>query len=132
MPNPKITLIGRLGQDPSPLGSSGVRLRVATNDVRKNDKGEWENGETSWWTVKLWKKQSEYAKQVLQKGQEVTIVGTISEESWTDDFGNKKSSYEITADTVSVNTFSLIDNNKKKYSEKNNWDITPSNTTVPF
>ena len=35
MANPTITLVGRLGQDPAPIGDNGLRLRLVTNDRKK-------------------------------------------------------------------------------------------------
>ena len=94
--NPKVTLVGRLGADPESIGTSGVRLRVVTSDRAKNDKGEWEDRDTSWWTVKAWKTLAEQTKKTLKKGQEVIISGTIYQESCTDSSGNTKTSYEVT------------------------------------
>jgi single-strand DNA-binding protein len=70
MSNPTVTVVGRIGQDPEAVGSNGLRLRVATNDRVKNDAtGEWEDKNTSWWTVKAWKRLAEQSKDVLKKGQ---------------------------------------------------------------
>ena len=108
--NPKTTIIGRVGQDPEAIGS-GIRFRVATSDRYKNDQtGKWEDGETSWWTVKAWKNLAEQSKSVLKKGQEVIIYGSMREENWTDSAGNKKTSYEIVADNIALTTFSLNKN----------------------
>lgn len=104
--NPKITLIGRVGQNPEKMGASGVRFRVVTNDSAKNDSGKWEDKNTSWWTVKAWRSLAQQAN-ILQKGQEVIITGTIAEDTWTDTTGAKRSSYEITADNIAVTTFTL-------------------------
>ena len=105
--NPKITIVGRIGQDPEAIGS-GIRFRVATNDRVKNDTtGQWEDKNTSWWTVKAWKNLALQSKQMLRKGQEIIIVGTMSEENWTDSTGNKRVSYEIVADNIAVTTHSL-------------------------
>ena len=42
MANPTVTLIGRLGQDPTEINNGGLRLRIATNDRVKNDTtGQW-------------------------------------------------------------------------------------------
>ena len=85
MSNPTVTIVGRIGQDPEAIGSNGLRLRVATNDRVKNDStGEWEDKNTSWWTVKAWKSLAEQSKLTLKKGMEVTITGKIYEETWTD------------------------------------------------
>lgn len=106
--NPVITIVGRIGQDPEAIGSNGLRLRVATNDRVKNDAtGEWEDKNTSWWTVKAWKRLAEQSKDVLKKGQEVIIVGKVYEENWTDKEGAKRTSYEINAESIAVTTFSL-------------------------
>ncbi len=108
MANPTITIVGRVGSDPESVGSNGLRFRVATNDRVKNDTtGAWEDKNTSWWTVKAWRTLADQSKSVLKKGMEVTVVGKIYEETWTDKDGIKRSSYEINADSISVTTYSL-------------------------
>jgi single-strand DNA-binding protein len=105
--NPKVTLVGRIGQNPEPIGS-GIRMRLATNDRVKNEStGQWEDKDTSWWTVKAWKSVADSAKNIIRKGQEVIIVGNMREENWTDKDGNKRVSYEIIADSIAVTTKSL-------------------------
>ena len=108
MANPFITLTGRIGQEPESVGANGVRLRVATSDRVKNDQtGQWEDKNTSWWTVKAWKSLAEQSKITLKKGMEVTITGKIYEENWTDKEGQKRTSVEINADSIAVTTFTL-------------------------
>jgi single-strand DNA-binding protein len=112
MSNPTVTIVGRIGQDPEAIGSNGLRLRVATNDRVKNDStGEWEDKNTSWWTVKAWKRLAEQSIDILKKGQEVIIVGKVYEENWTDKEGTKRTSYEINAESIAITTFSLAKNN---------------------
>lgn len=106
--NPKVTVVGRIGTDPEAIGTSGVRMRVVTNDRVKNPQtGAWEDRDTSWWTVKAWKTLAENSKDVLRKGQEVIVVGNMREENWTDKDGNKRISYEIIADSIAVTTKTL-------------------------
>ena len=105
--NPKVTLVGRLGADPESVGTSGVKLRVVTSDRSKNDKGEWEDRDTSWWTVKAWKTLAEQTKKTLKKGQEVMITGTIYQESWTDNAGNNRTSYEVSADSIGLTAYTI-------------------------
>jgi single-strand DNA-binding protein len=114
--NPVVTIVGTLGQDPVAIGTSGIRLRVAQNNrVKNQDTGQWEDGETSWYTVKAWKHIAEQAKSLLKKGQEVILVGELREETWTDNkTGEKRSSYEITADHIGVTTYSLSKNQPKQ------------------
>lgn len=106
--NPKITLVGRLGTMPEKMGATGVRFRIVTADRGKADNGNWEEKDASWWTIKAWRGLAEQAS-VLQKGQEVIVVGTISQDSWTDTDGSTRTSYDITADSLGVSTFSLTE-----------------------
>jgi single-strand DNA-binding protein len=106
--NPKITLVGRLGTLPEKMGATGVRFRIVTADRTKTDTGNWEEKDASWWTVKAWRGLADQTA-VLQKGQEVIIVGTISQDTWTDTDGSTRTSYDITADSIAISTFSLTD-----------------------
>ena len=127
--NPVITIVGRIGQDPEAIGSNGLRLRVATNDRVKNDStGEWEDKNTSWWTVKAWKRLAEQSIDVLKKGQEVIIVGKVYEENWTDKEGTKRTSYEINAESIAVTTFSLA----KKIDKDDEFPSYKKFAEVPF
>ena len=119
MSNPTVTVVGRIGQDPEAVGSNGLRLRVATNDRVKNDTtGEWEDKNTSWWTVKAWRRLAEQSKDVLKKGQEVIIVGKVYEENWTDKDVIKRTSYEINAASIAVTTLSLSKSSKTPREEQ--------------
>jgi single-strand DNA-binding protein len=105
--NPKITIVGRLGKDPEAIGS-GARFTVATKDRVKNDKtGEWEDRDTSWWTIKAWKTLGQQALSSLKKGQEVIVVGTIYQENWKDSNGNARTSYEVNAESLAITTYSV-------------------------
>lgn len=116
MANPTITLVGRLGQDPVSIGDNGLRLRLVTNDRVKNEEtGKYEDSATSWWTIKVWGRLAEQSRNSIKKGQELTIVGKIYEENWTDKSGTNRSSYEIRADSVAVTTYSI---NKEKAMDK--------------
>jgi len=107
MANPSITIIGRLGMDPVAMGN-GIRLRVVTNDRVKNEKtGEWEDRDTSWWTVKVWNKLAEQSKEVLKKGQEVVITGKIFEENWVDSNNIERTTYEVRAESIAITPYSV-------------------------
>lgn len=129
MANPTITIIGRLGQEPESVGQNGLRLRVVTNDRVRSDAGQWEDKDTSWWTVKAWRKLADQCKDTLKKGQEVIVVGKIYEENWTDSQGNKRSSYEVRADSISVTTYSLQNMEPAKEAE-GTWSVKASD--LPF
>lgn len=129
MANPIITIVGRVGSEPEAIGSNGLRFRVATNDRVKNDvTGEWEDKNTSWWTVKAWRTLAEQSKSVIKKGMEVIIVGKIYEENWTDKEGVKRSSYEINADSISVTAYTL----SKDKTQSNDFPSYKTFAEVPF
>ena len=125
-----ITIVGRVGSEPETVGSNGLRFRVATNDRVKNDTtGEWEDKNTSWWTIKAWRTLAEQSKAVIKKGMEVIIVGKIYEESWTDKEGVKRTSYEINADSISVTAYTL---SKDKAPNSNDFPSYKTYAEVPF
>lgn len=130
MANPIITIVGRVGSEPEAVGSNGLRFRVATNDRVKNDTtGEWEDKNTSWWTVKAWRTLADQSKSVIKKGMEVIIVGKIFEDTWTDKDGVKRSSYEINADSISVTAYTL---SKDKAQSNNDFPSYKTYSEVPF
>ena len=130
MANPTITIVGRVGSDPKIVGSNGIGFRVATNDRVKNDTtGAWEDKNTSWWTVKAWRTLAEQSKSVIRKGMEVTVVGKIYEDAWTDKEGVKKTSYEINADSISVTTYTLY---KDKAPSNDDFPSYKTMAEVPF
>lgn len=83
----KITLIGRLGQNAEAKTAQNKRdyviLNLATQENWKNDKGECET-RTEWHRVYAWSQLSKFAR-TLQKGQLITIEGTLHYREVADD-----------------------------------------------
>jgi single-strand DNA-binding protein len=102
---------------------------VATQDRVKNDAGQWEDKDTSWWTIKVWGKLAEQARDVLKKGQEVTITGKMREEQWTDNAGQKRFSTDIKAESISVSVYTLQKDSKPSYNSDDIWNV---NGDTPF
>jgi single-strand DNA-binding protein len=110
MSNPEITIVGRIGTEPeykSFGGNNILKFRIITSDRRKTDDGRWEDVNTSGWNVVGWNKLAESSKNVLEKGQEVIVVGTMKEDSWTDKEGNNRKTTEITASNIAVTMYSV-------------------------
>lgn len=117
-------VIGRLGADPERIGSTGARFRLSSSDRAKNEQGQWEDRDQTWTTVKVWGKNAEHVMATLKKGQEVIVVGTLVEDSWTDNAGNKRTSYELKADHIGATVFTLAKNTSSVASlgaEDNPW-----------
>ena len=129
MSNPIVTVVGRVGNDPEAVGSNGVRFRVATSDSKFNSEtNKWEDGPTSWWTIKAWRNVADNAKSVIKKGQEVIIVGAMYEDRWTDKAGVERNGYEINAKHISVTSYSLA-KNLVGAGTNDGWDMSQE---VPF
>lgn len=110
MSNPEITIVGRLAADPDyrEFGSNNVaKFRVITSDRRKNEDGDWVDANTSGWNVAAWNKLSESCRGVLARGQEVIVIGSVKEDTWTDKEGNSRKSVEVTASTIGVTTYAV-------------------------
>jgi single-strand DNA-binding protein len=110
MSNPEITIVGRLAADPEfrEFGSNSVaKFRVITSDRRKNEDGAWVDINTSGWNVAAWNKLSESCRNVLSKGQEVVVIGSVKEDTWTDKEGNSRKSVEVTASSIGVTTYAV-------------------------
>lgn len=101
------TVVGRLGTDPERIGSTGARFRLFSSDRVKNEQGQWEDRDQTWTTIKVWGKNADYVMSTLKKGQEVIVMGTMAEDTWTDKEGNKRSSYELKADHIGATVFTL-------------------------
>jgi single-strand DNA-binding protein len=83
----KVILIGRLGQNAEAKTAQNknkyVILNIATQESWKNDKGDYEN-RTEWHRVFAWSNLSKFAK-TLQKGQLITLEGTLRYREVTED-----------------------------------------------
>jgi single-strand DNA-binding protein len=107
MSNPTITIVGRIGTEPEfrSFGTSeNVKFRVITSDRRKNENGVWEDANTSGWSIVAWGKLAESCKNLIE---EVFILGSIKEDTWTDKEGNQRKSMEVNASNIAISTFQI-------------------------
>lgn len=104
------TVVGRLGKDPERIGSTGARFTLSSNDRVKNEQGQWEDRDQTWTTIKVWGKNADYVLATLKKGQEVIVVGTMAEDTWTDKEGKERRTFEMKADHIGATVFTLSKN----------------------
>lgn len=99
---PSITIIGNLTADPelrwTQAGKPVVNFRVACNERRKNEAGEWVDGESLFIKVVSWRS-SEAIANSISKGTRVVVYGDLVQNDYEQD-GVKKSSYEVRALSV--------------------------------
>lgn len=103
----QITLVGRLTADPelrfTPNGLAAARFTVATSRRRRNQAGEWEDTDVTFWPVVAWDQLAEHIAETLTKGAAVIVVGQAHQNSWTTDDGQKHTRIEVRCDAVGPN-----------------------------
>ncbi len=98
----KVILVGRLGRDPETRYTSGgqavANFSIATDESFKDRNGERQK-RTEWHKIVVWGKQAEIAQQYLKKGSLLYVEGRIQSREWQDKEGNKRTSYDIVANS---------------------------------
>lgn len=126
----RVQLIGHLGAEPElksfEKGGKICRLRIATNESYKNNKGEWVD-ETQWHNVTLWDSLADRAMQQCNKGSYVMIEGKLMNRSYTDATGAKKYSIEIRA-----TNFMTLDKKQSNVPADTNGMMAEEDSGLPF
>ena len=95
----RVILSGRLGADPDMRGSV-LKLRMATNERRKDQSGNWSD-HTEWHSVVVFGKRAEALSRLLSKGSRILVEGKLRTSSWDKD-GEKRYRTEVIADDVEL------------------------------
>lgn len=101
----QITVAGNLGDDPelryTPSGAPVARLSVGVSD-RQYDKtsGQWRDAGTTWFTVIAWNTLAENCAESLVRGNRVVVSGLMKSRTWENPEGEKRTTWEITADEI--------------------------------
>lgn len=99
----KVILLGHLGADPQGFitrsTKQGAKFRLATADAWLNEQGE-RKERTAWHNITCYGKLASTCLEHLAKGRQVQVEGRIQYSSYTDKAGNKRTSTEIVAETV--------------------------------
>ena len=93
-----ICITGTLGRDlelrKMPNGDSVGSFSVA--DSQGRDKP------TIWWNCQLFGKRADSLAQYLTKGQQVTVVGNITEREWTAQDGTKRKQMDVRVNDIAL------------------------------
>ena len=97
-------LIGRPGAEPETRTFNGNRIVTRlVNESRKNANGEWVT-DTQWFPIVAWGPVADRVEKNVKKGKRIAIDGSLHNNEWTDDKGQRHSTTEIW-----VNDLFLID-----------------------
>ena len=104
------TITGRIGTEPEYklLGDDqeqpAARFRLVYSPRIRDDRGDWTDGETTWYTVQAWGKLAGHVADRLTKGQTVTVTTTrpITARGWVDRNGEIQVDLTLTAADVAL------------------------------
>ena len=101
----KVILVGNLGSDPevryTPGGTAVANFNVATNEVYKDRDGNLQE-KTEWHRIVAWDRLAEICEQLLKKGSQVYIEGSLQTRSYEDKEGQTKYTTEIKAREMQI------------------------------
>ena len=97
-----VTLHGWVGSDVTyrdPQGISVANFRVASTPRLKKE-GKWGAGETTWYSVTVWRHLAENIRDSVRKGDAVVVHGRLRTDTWKREDGELNSSLQIEASLV--------------------------------
>lgn len=93
-----IMVAGNIGKDAelrhTPSGDAVASFSVADNQGRDR--------QTIWWNCSVWGKRAQALAPYLLKGQQITVVGTVSEREWADRDGNARKSMDVRVNEIAL------------------------------
>src|SRR4029450_285817 len=107
-----VTFEGNLADDPqvrfTGSGKQVTEITVLFNQRRKNEDGQWVDGEPTRHVVRAFKTLAENIAESLARGDRVFVHGTVTTEAWTDkQSGEKRTVQRVLAEIVGPSTPAL-------------------------
>jgi len=100
----QVTIVGNLTDDPelryTPNGAAVATFTVAVNRRTRDESGQWQDGETSFFKCNVWRQQAENVAESLNKGTRAIVVGRLRQRSWETPEGQKRTVVEIEVESV--------------------------------
>ena len=95
-------IMGRLTADPElKTTSSGLSVLSFSVAVERNYQKEGEEKAVDFINVVAWRKTAEFVSKYFHKGSMIAVEGSIQTRKYEDKDGNKRTAFEILANTVS-------------------------------
>jgi len=102
----KVTILGRLGQDPevryTTNGNAIANVNIATTGGYKDKQTGQYVYITEWHRVVVYNKMAEVVQQYCKKGSQLCVEGRIRTNKWTDETGQDRYTTEIIANEVQL------------------------------
>src|SRR5207237_5718091 len=101
---PTLSGVGRLTGDAelrfTPSGTAVAKVSLAFNARKKDENGNWTDGDVFFVTGTLFNKAAENAAETYTKGVEVVVTGRLKTRQWETDQGEKRSMTELLIDAI--------------------------------
>lgn len=114
----KVILTGRLTATPelktTPAGVSVTQFSLA---VQRNYRDGDKNYPTDFINIVAWRKSAEFAVNYFDKGQLMSVVGSLQSRSYTDKNGVKRTVYEVVAEEIQFAESRRSDSTDVQYSD---------------
>jgi len=106
-----ITIAGNLGKpaELSFLANGDPVASFSVADSAGKDKP------TIWWNCSMFGKRAEALADFLQKGSQVTVVGSVSERAWTDKNGQERKSMDVRVSEIKLQGSQKQDKQENTY-----------------
>jgi single-strand DNA-binding protein len=103
---PTTTIVGNVVADPelrfTPSNAAVVSFRVAAGERKKDDQGNWVDGDTTFLSVSAWRQLAENVADQVKKGTGVIVTGRLKQRSYDKADGTKVTVVELEADEVGI------------------------------
>ena len=87
----------------SKAGKPWLKLRCVSNERKKDNNGQWVDGDATYFDVVTFGKAAEtIGESDVNKGTRLTVTGLLSNNEWEDDNGNKRTTLKVMADHISL------------------------------
>jgi single-strand DNA-binding protein len=101
---PSITGTARLTDDPelrfTASGKAVAKLRLAFSERKKDDSGNWVDGDNAFLDASVWGDEAEHVAESLQRGMEVLVSGKLRQREYEAKDGTKRTVFELMFVTV--------------------------------
>lgn len=79
-----------------------MKFSVGVTEKYRDNNNQWQERETSWFTVTAWRDLAENVSESLIRGSRVTVIGSHRSRKWEDREGNKRVSWEVQAEEIAA------------------------------
>lgn len=134
-PDNFISIIGRVGAEPEMKYLSATNIVAIFNVAVNRPKDTNGNVIADWFKCEFWGKQAETVGEYVKKGSQISVVGSVIIDKYTDKNGNKRESFKIRGDGFkllgSKNDNQTLESNKTA-NQSNNFTDNFEDDIPPF